>query len=645
MRLVALACGLWTAAACSSGQRDAGPDAAAPEVAAPAVPTPEVPVVERSDADARVEIAVPDAALDADDRPDAAIEPTGFAPCLAPPERMVCIPGGAYRRGSETGEADERPRHAVTVSTFYIDRYEVTNAEYRPCIDAGVCRLMHHYDGFEGDDQPVVAVDWYNAAAYCRWIGKRLPTEAEWEKAARGTDERIYPWGDEPPTCARAAFRGCLPATTRPVGSFPPGAWGIFDMAGNANEFVNDWYAPCYSGCRNECGDDCAGTDPLGPCDGTLECPGHEKKVLKGGSWFWESFQNRGSHRRGMRIDASGHRLGMRCAYGSNPDGAPTAALPVHVPPTADPPPGAMPDVEVPPLTAEQRAIFWSVPEEALDRPPIDERHYVQSNEPEHDDWFLFVDGVGGGYLGVGSDQNYTLLAHARSEFVWLMDYDVVVTQAHRIFRALILASESPEAFLGRWERREAGTTTRLLEESCAGDADVRELVDLYLDAVPSVRSYFRRVAARNVEGYPSSWLADPALYRYVRRMFETDRIRIVKGDLLGETLLAGIVAAQERLGVPMRVVYLSNAEQYFLYDDSFRAAFRSMPYDAASVILRTVSRPHPVYPRNVWHYQVEPAAHFVEALATAERCSDLHDDAIFEPEGGLSLLAAVMPE
>jgi sulfatase modifying factor 1 len=555
----------------------------------------------------------------------------GFMVCGEPPAGMVCVPGGAFRRGNDGGRPEERPAADVTVSTFYIDRFEVTNAEFLACMEAGACRLTHHYDGFHQPDQPVVAVNWINAAAYCAWVGERLPTEAEWEKAARGTDGRTYPWGEEPPTCERAHYRDCEPRTSRPVGSFAPGPWGIHDMAGNAYEFVQDWYAPCYAGCPGACGDACTGTDPRGPCGGAERCPGYDKRVLRGGSWFWEADQLRTTQRRGMRPASGGHRLGFRCAVDA-PLPGPVGAPPVPAPPVA-------------PLDETQRAIFLGVPEEQLTRRPVDVRHWVQSNESDHDLWFATIDGLGGGYVGVGSDQNYSLFARARSSFVWLMDYDFVVTQVHRIYRALILASVSPEEFLLRWDPFERKVTLQLLAEVYSDDPELAELQDLLQENADAMGTYLHRVVERiGGDGQPGSWLADRALYRYVRRMFQEDRVRIVAGDLLRE-MPGRIAEAQRELGVPLRIVYLSNAEEYFAYNDSFRTAFTTMPFDERSVVLRTVARRLPDGSRRVWHYQVEPAAHFVAALAAGTNSfADLDREATYGLTGGLSWLGLAPP-
>ncbi|MBI5498704.1 MAG: hypothetical protein HY907_00550 [Deltaproteobacteria bacterium] len=299
------------------------------------------------------------------------------------------------------------------------------------------------------------------------------------------------------------------------------------------------------------------------------------------------------------------------------------------------------------PLTPEQRAIVESVIGEVAGRDPVDERHYVQTNEPRHDDWFPFIDGIGGAYIGVGSDQNYTLFARARAELVWLMDYDVVVTRVHRVFGALIAAAPDAAAFLRFWER--GGTTAALeaLDASCGDEEERDALRELYKEHKASLRHYFARLSTLEADGAPSTWLSDPDAYAWVRAAFGAGRVRILKGDLLGRTVLAAIAAAQRSLGMPVRVVYLSNAEQYFLYNTAFKDAFGTMPFDERSVILRTVNFEDD-QGRNamIWHYQAEPARHFVAQLARPEvdHTDDLEPPANYRPRGGLSLLGFDAP-
>lgn len=165
-------------------------------------------------------------------------------------KKMVKIPAGEFPMGGDSGQPHEQPVHTVYLHAYWIDRYEVTNREYKRFIDAAG---HPHPDYWDGEvyppgkaHHPVVMVNWEDARAYARWVGKRLPTEAEWEKAARGTDRRIYPWGDEFEQHRVNCGKDVL--DTMPVGSYPDGVspYGLHDMAGNVGEWVEDWYGESY---------------------------------------------------------------------------------------------------------------------------------------------------------------------------------------------------------------------------------------------------------------------------------------------------------------------------------------------------------------------------------------------------------------
>jgi formylglycine-generating enzyme required for sulfatase activity len=252
------------------------------------------------------------------------------------------IPAGTLLRGSpeETGEEDETPIDEVFVPAFYIDRYEVTNADYARCVESGLCRSPDELDPelFGAPRQPVVGVGWHDAMTYCRWSGKRLPTEVEWERAARGDDSRVYPWGDEPPSCELAVFVECDRYGPAEVGGRPAGQgpFGTQDLAGNVWEWVHDWYAPRHF--------------PAGP-EGTHEGPpAGRQRVLRGGSWHFGAQYIRAANRHRDDPEQRAPWYGFRCAYRPPPPPGPTMTIrdagvdhvPAHhgrqTPPDADPP-------------------------------------------------------------------------------------------------------------------------------------------------------------------------------------------------------------------------------------------------------------------------------------------------------------------
>jgi formylglycine-generating enzyme required for sulfatase activity len=160
---------------------------------------------------------------------------------------MVVVPAGYFQMGSSTGQADEQPEHPVFLDTFYLDRFEVTNAQYRRCATGGGCTQSNAADSFTHpgyrddpayDNYPVIGVTWDQAATYCRWVGKRLPTEAEWEYAASGPQNFTWPWGNT----FNAGYAAASTADVQPVNSFSEGAsrFGLYNMAGNVGEWVAD---------------------------------------------------------------------------------------------------------------------------------------------------------------------------------------------------------------------------------------------------------------------------------------------------------------------------------------------------------------------------------------------------------------------
>jgi formylglycine-generating enzyme required for sulfatase activity len=226
---------------------------------------------------------------------------------------IVLIPAGEFLMGSDQANdpyfwGAEAPQHAVTLDSFWMYRNEVTQSMYRKCDEENACPapvtindpVAKQYGNSRFDDYPVVMVTWQAALAYCQWAGGRLPTEAEWEKAARGTDGRLFPWGNDPNADGLANFSSSSPS---PVGSYPVGSspYGVYDMAGNVLEWVNDFFEPLYyeySPLDN----------PLGPDSGS-------RRVIRGGAFNHNGINGiRTVARASLRPTDTKISVGFRCA-------------------------------------------------------------------------------------------------------------------------------------------------------------------------------------------------------------------------------------------------------------------------------------------------------------------------------------------
>ena len=223
---------------------------------------------------------------------------------------MVYVPAGDFIMGSDYGDLDEKPVHTVTLPSFWIDQTEVTNAMYAKCIAAGKCDLprvnasstrSNYFSNPEYADFPVINVMWGSAHRYCSWAGARLPTEAEWEKAARGTDGRTYPWGNESPNESLLNYSMNIKDTVA-VGSYPSGAspYGALDMAGNVWDYVADYYSDTYYSISPS-------SNPKGPVTGKYI-------VIRGGAG--NSFESaiRASSRNKFTLGNETDFIGFRCA-------------------------------------------------------------------------------------------------------------------------------------------------------------------------------------------------------------------------------------------------------------------------------------------------------------------------------------------
>jgi formylglycine-generating enzyme required for sulfatase activity len=238
----------------------------------------------------------------------------GWVACTA--AQSVSVPAGQFTMGRGDGEGDERPAHPVRLSAYTIDKHEVTEAAYDSCVAAGACTPAHYTDGkcilwaggglrkvrvparYRGGDYPVVCVSWRQARDYCRYKGKKLPTEAQWERAALAGGSSRYTWGNDAPTesrCARPSLHH-----PSPVGSYRPNAWGLRDMTGNVWEWVYDRYQPDYYAESSD-------VDPSGP-------PVGRYRVIRGGGWHSGPRQLHIRNRHWFTPEYGEVSVGFRCA-------------------------------------------------------------------------------------------------------------------------------------------------------------------------------------------------------------------------------------------------------------------------------------------------------------------------------------------
>ena len=219
---------------------------------------------------------------------------------------MGLIPAGSFIMGIDTGNANiASPVHLVSLDAFYMDKYEVTNVLYKACVNVDGCTMpaeiksythASYFGNTEFNDFPVIYVNWNQAATYCKWRGARLPSEAEWEYAARSSDARTYPWG-EGMDKSRANYEG---NDTTAVGSYESGKspFGIYDMAGNVQEWVNDWFDTYQKS---------SSSNPQGPATGYF-------RVSRGGAWyFWDGIMD-SDYRYTRDPNDQSNTLGFRCA-------------------------------------------------------------------------------------------------------------------------------------------------------------------------------------------------------------------------------------------------------------------------------------------------------------------------------------------
>lgn len=479
------------------------------------------------------------------------------APCGAGPAGTVCVDAGARAVGAGAWA------RTAALERFFIDTAPLAIKDARACVAARACEGPAP----AGADDAPAQLTFLQAERACAFVGKRLPSEAEWEAAqsvapSREKLEWTGSWWVEPSEC---------PAPLAVIESATQGSW------------------PAAL---------CGERDRLDPCGTAFFCGVLTHKLLKKPALVTA---------RDKAGWGSMKKAAVRCASSTPfvtrfPSRFTATQRPARPVPTAP--------------TAAQRAAFAAFTEDVLDTPLCaevgrsfvdcrDPRSYLKTNEPRQDVVLETIANLGGGYTGVGSDQNYTFVATAKSEWAWLFDYDPNVVNWHRVLMPLIAAAPDRAAFVAWFAPERQKDALLVLERAHKDSADKKALLSLFRSSSARLREHYKQQSTS--KDFAFTWLGSDDKYGYVRTLIEQGRMRAFKGNMLDTHTMRGIAAAARAVGVPMRVYYPSNAHEFWPFTDAYRDNVAALPFDADSVVVQTISSVKSGFGQSgYWHYNVQ---------------------------------------
>ena len=284
-------------------------------------------------------------------------------------------------------------------------------------------------------------------------------------------------------------------------------------------------------------------------------------------------------------------------------------------PPPKWQPPALSDSPVAPALSDEQRKVVQDTRSEKLPEPTW--ARFVMSNEWRHDVVFPKLHELGGVFVGVATDQNYTMAAAARAQLIVTMDYDSDVVYTHRIYHHFIKESPTAEELRSYYQEAGIPKATALLQKVAQTPEEGVRLTGIYHRYRQRLALYLHQVAHVRVGQRHPTWLGDPAAYSYIRAMVQAGRVMAVQGDLNGTVALRSIGDTARALGLPVRVVYTSNAEGFFKYTQNFKDNLASLPHDEKTVILRTYKRGMTAPEGDLWHYNLHKMDDFLSRIAS----------------------------
>lgn len=483
--------------------------------------------------------------------------------CAVAHPGTACVPAHTATVGA--GWAKRK----VKLERFWIDERPARAEAYAACVKAGGCAPLP--DDREPEEGALL-LDWQRADRYCAFRGKRLPSEAEWEAAAArelvGEEEAwTRTWLVTPAT-------KCCRKKGETLEEESEGAWA-----------------------RALCGS----VDEQDACDGAVFCGGLGRRVVKRA--------DKPTRRRGKSWWTDKRWFAARCVT--------DAPYLTAYPPLTVQRPRPAPPAPVPPTTDEVAA-FRKVRRDEVEVPECEEvgrsyldcrdpRSYLKTNEPLLGVVVPHVKNRGGGYTGVGSDQQYTLVAHARAEWAWLFDYDEHVVNWHHVLRALVLAAPDRRAFATFFDEEGIKRARAAIKARYPRRAQARELDRLWRGAAPPLADHYRTLATD--PAFRWSWLGNDESYAWIRRLYQQDRMRAWLGNMLEDKTMGDIGRAARALEVPIRVYYPSNAPEFWELTEQYRENVRGLPFDEHTVVVQTLSGKSMKTgfgQTGYWHYNVQ---------------------------------------
>lgn len=318
-------------------------------------------------------------------------------------------------------------------------------------------------------------------------------------------------------------------------------------------------------------------------------------------------------------LGALGLLLAAPAAEAQAPGESAAGAAPAAAAAAAAPDPAIAVSVPPKPLTADEATIFDGLPVDPVPpklnatRPDLEGRHYLWCDEANLQLFYPHIKDLGGGYMGVGSDQAYLFVGWMKPRFAWLTDYDPWIVWLHKSYAAFFAEAETPEAFVALWDPKHAKASRALLDRVYADEPDRKRIVFVFRQAHRVVHRRLRRLRRKMERAKVPSYVTDAEDYAFVRAMVGNGRVSPRRVNLLAAEGMKGVAAEARALGIPIRVLYMSNAESYWRYGEPFRENIAAQPFDERSLILRTVAS------KNVnddYHYNMQPGQNFQRWLA-----------------------------